>query len=409
MKVHSALLLGAFLCQSLFADSLPVFTAHPTNQLCAPGSTVTLAGAAAGADSFQWRHNGIDVPGATNSNLTITNAQTTNAGYYVVIAKNATGWTPSQMVYLNVTSGGGMVPFSNYDNTGELSKVQYQWFGPPSPYRYGFPVTNGIAQLMAGPEIDQLQPVPNAWWDFTWFGPSEAGLFDDGPYPVPTVNPSQTVYYQVWVTYPEAPGHVQVSTMLKLVAGGGAQPTPFIGSLKFPYYAEWPTPVFDTSFTAWMQNRVLGEITSLKMRFDFGFGYTPQWRKDGKPISGATNVSGGLISFTSELVITNTHPEDAGIYDLTVGGPDSWAISPKISVSVQTQSGAGVFQSPRQSGNQFQADFIGAAGRNYMVECSTNLVNWINLLTLTNTTGTLVFSNSIPPDGNLFYRSRLLP
>ena len=178
MKAHQVIIAGVFLCQPLFADTVPAFTAHPQTQQQPVGANVTLSCTATGADTFQWRHNGDDLLGETNSTLSITSAQTTNSGYYVVIAKNATGWTPSKMAYLNVTGGGGIVPFSNYDNTGGLSRVQYQWFGPPSPYRYGFPVTNGIAQLMAGPEIDQLQSVPGALWDFTWYGPSEAGLFD---------------------------------------------------------------------------------------------------------------------------------------------------------------------------------------------------------------------------------------
>ena len=88
-----------------------MFTGHPTNQLRAPGTAATLTCAATGANSFQWRHNGLDIPGATNSALSIANAQPTNTGYYVAIAKNTTGWSPSQMAYLNVTSGGGIVPF----------------------------------------------------------------------------------------------------------------------------------------------------------------------------------------------------------------------------------------------------------------------------------------------------------
>jgi len=397
----------AVLAVSAFADGLPVITTHPTNRLVAPGGTVIFSVGATGAASFQWRHNGADISGATNATLTCTNLQTTNSGYYLAIAKNATGWTPSQMAYLNVTSGGGVVPFSNATNTGSYPLVKYVYGAGP----FGVLVTDGIAQLMAGPELDQLQPVPDAWWDFSWYGPAYAGQFDDVDYAVSTVAPAQKVFYQVRINYPQAPTITQYSSVLSLVAGGGAQPTPSIGALEFPYWPEWPT-TFDNAYTPWAQLRVAGESTSLKIRL-YDFNPAIQWRKDGKAIAGATNfvVNFGWGAQTPALVITNMQPEAAGVYDLVVqsGYFGSWGISPRISVSVQAQGGAGIFQSPRQSGNQFFADFVGAAGRNYAVECSTNLANWTDLLTLTNTTGALVFSNNIPPEGNLFYRSRLLP
>ncbi len=421
MKVHPAVLAWAFLCQSLIADGLPVFTVQPTNQLRAPGTTVTFTCSATGADSLQWRQNGVDIAGATNATLTISNAQTSHRGYYVAIARNTAGWVPSQMAYLNVTSGGGIVPFSNVANGGYAPRVKY-------PYEVGgiqswdTLVTNGVAQLMAGPELDLLQTVQDAWWDFTWNDPWDRGLFDDANYAVQSVAPTQTVYYQIRVTYPQTPGFVQYSTTLKLIAGGGAQPAPSSDGLQFYTWPEWPSPMFFNNFnppaatpynsnSPWMELRVASETTALKVRFSDWAG-TIQWRKDGSPIAGATNFTaqpGPWGYYAPQLVITNTRPEDAGVYDLVINDGFSQGISPRISVSVQTQNGVGIFQSPRQSGSQFLADFIGAAGRNYMVECSTNLVNWTNLLTLTNTTGTLVFSNSIPPDGNLFYRSRLLP
>lgn len=369
-----------------------------------------LACAATGADHFQWRQNGVNLPGATNASLIITNAQTTNTGYYVAIAKNATGWTPSQMAYVNVTGGGGVVPFSNATNDGWVTYIY------PAASVPGVLSTNGIAQLFAGPQLDQLQPVQDVWWDFAWFGASSAGVFDDVDYAVPTVAPGQTVFYQVQVTYPQAPGVVQYSSTLKLVAGGSGQSTPSTGELQFPWWLEWPYPSDFTGIgTPFKQVRVPGETAILTVRF-LDYNSPPvQWRKDGETIVGATNLyptsSGTYTYHYAALTLTNIQTGDAGVYDFTVNGRifGNWGISPKISIGVQTQNGAGIFQSPRQSENQFLSDFVGAAGRNYMAEYSTNLVNWADLFTLTNTTGTLVFSNNISAEGNLFYRSRLLP
>lgn len=62
------------------------------------------------------------------------------------------------------------------------------------------------------------------------------------------------------------------------------------------------------------------------------------------------------------------------------------------------------------SSGEFQATFIGAPGQIFTVERSTNLVQWVELSRLTNTTGTLDFSFPIPPgDDGQFFRTRLIP
>jgi len=108
------------------------------------------------------------------------------------------------------------------------------------------------------------------------------------------------------------------------------------------------------------------------------------------------------------LALTNIQPSDAGVYDFVLYG-NNWMIAPKISLSIQTTNGQGVFQKPRFAGTNFVCDLAGAAGRDYEVQWSTNLMNWNNLTTLTNITGTVTFTNSIPPSGQQFYRTVLLP
>ncbi|HTD68537.1 MAG TPA: immunoglobulin domain-containing protein, partial [Candidatus Limnocylindria bacterium] len=75
----------------------PVSTApnifiQPQSQSVVPGGTVTFSVGASGFPlSFYWRRNGTFIPGATNQNLTITNAQIANEGSYSVIVSNALG------------------------------------------------------------------------------------------------------------------------------------------------------------------------------------------------------------------------------------------------------------------------------------------------------------------------------
>ncbi|MGH7993470.1 MAG: hypothetical protein ACREDQ_08135, partial [Limisphaerales bacterium] len=215
------------------ADSLPVISTQPYN-LSGSGSFSVVSTNATG---YQWRWNGTDIAGATNATLSRSNTDPT--GYYMVVVKNATSWVPSQLAYLSRGSG-GVVPFSNYGNTGYLAQAVYEG---SSGYPY-IPITNGIAQVVAGPELDQMQPIGDTW-DFSWYGddPSWAGYFDWGDEVMPTVSPGQTVYYRVDLTYPNPAGvgtDTQPSTTLKLIAGGGSYPTPSAANLKFPVWIEWP-------------------------------------------------------------------------------------------------------------------------------------------------------------------------
>jgi len=412
--MKSGLIIGLCLfSQMVFADGLPVITVPPASQTVSPGNTATLTVTATGATSFQWRFNGADISGATTSTLQIPNAQTTNSGYYMAVAENATGWVPSQMAWLSVVSGsGGVVPFSNKAN----NYFQGQVCDP-----MGNPVTNGSAQVVAGPALDQMQPVgqslavANGYYGFSFTTQT-----------VPTVAPGQNVYYSVVVTYTNSGyGYTQPSTVLNLIAGGGSFPTPSAYGLKFPAWwaGEGLEPVIVTYFpnTPTNQVRIPGETFSLTNSYfaytDYGTP-TAQWRKNGSPIACATNFpnispgyDGGHIVagiFQSVLTITNVQPADAGIYDLVVIGND-WIVGPKTVLSIQITNGFGVFLSPRFGGANFVCDLLGAAGRNYAIQWSTNLTDWHNFTTQYNSTGTITFSNTPALGSAQFYRAWLQP
>ncbi|NOS71275.1 MAG: hypothetical protein HOP33_15250 [Verrucomicrobia bacterium] len=53
--------------------------------------------------SYQWRFNGVDIPNATNTTLTMTNLQYNQAGYYNVEVNNSFGTTNSAKFFLNVS------------------------------------------------------------------------------------------------------------------------------------------------------------------------------------------------------------------------------------------------------------------------------------------------------------------
>ncbi len=91
----------------------PGITAQPANLSVPPGVNATFTVSATGATSYQWAYNGANIPGATTSSYTVSNAQPSNAGSFSVITSNSLAGTPSSIVYLTVLSnapGAGLAP-----------------------------------------------------------------------------------------------------------------------------------------------------------------------------------------------------------------------------------------------------------------------------------------------------------
>jgi hypothetical protein len=67
----------------------------PQDQAVVTGSNATFSVTASGATpiSYFWQSNGTNIPGATNSTFTVTNAQLAQAGYYTVLLSNAVSTT----------------------------------------------------------------------------------------------------------------------------------------------------------------------------------------------------------------------------------------------------------------------------------------------------------------------------
>ena len=274
-------------------------------------------------------------------------------------------------------------------------------------------ITGGVATVAVGPQLDQMKTVP------FYSATVSNGYFDGIAASAPSVMPGQTVYYRVDITYPfQGQTITEPSTTLKLTATKYPA-LPDASNLKFPIWIEWPddpTP-FGTNNTSTNQIRVPGETVTLTNDFygggDYGFP-TGQWRKDGVLLSNGTNFfqvppifAPGYGAFRAILTISNVQPSDAGVYDVQVLG-NNWIIGPKTSLSVQTANGNGAFINPRASGSNFMADLQGIIGRNYLIQTSSNLLDWNTLQTVSNASGVITISNA-PADGTRFYRSQLLP
>ncbi len=82
----------------------PVFTTQPASQAVTVGSDAVFSAGATGTAplTWQWRKNGVDLPGETSSQLVVANAQAANAGDYTVVVSNAAAVVASQTATLAV-------------------------------------------------------------------------------------------------------------------------------------------------------------------------------------------------------------------------------------------------------------------------------------------------------------------
>lgn len=127
---------------TLTVNAAVTITQQPQSpQTAAVGGSATFSVTAAGSPplSYQWRFNGVEIPGATQPALTLSNVKVTDAGIYQVLVKNPAGSLSSAPAVLNVnapitivaqpvgqtTSAGNNVTF-NVAAVG-TPPLDYQW------------------------------------------------------------------------------------------------------------------------------------------------------------------------------------------------------------------------------------------------------------------------------------------
>jgi len=115
----------------------------------------------------------------------------------------------------------------------------------------------------------------------------------------------------------------------------------------------------------------------------------------------------------SVTILNDSKPEPPETIHLVLS--DFFNVSPgptiEADIVINDDDGPPLLVSPTVTASrQFQVTFQGKAGQAFSVEASTNLPVWFPLVTLTNTTGTLLFTDPTPATGpRRFYRSLLVP
>jgi len=130
----------------------PVITNQPQTQTVSQGNPVTFSVTATGSNplSYQWRKNGVNISGATNSTYTIAAVVPGDAGTYSVVVSNPAGSATSNNASLFVTApnqvptatisspaagatyaAGNVISYSGSGSDpedGSLPATGYQWF-----------------------------------------------------------------------------------------------------------------------------------------------------------------------------------------------------------------------------------------------------------------------------------------
>ena len=100
----------------------PSFTNHPDSESVVPGTSATfIADATSGLPfTYQWRKDGVAIPGATATTLTVSNVQVSNLGIYTLVATNSVGSTTSDPATLsfNTSNAGRLTNLSIRTNAG---------------------------------------------------------------------------------------------------------------------------------------------------------------------------------------------------------------------------------------------------------------------------------------------------
>lgn len=129
-----------------------LIVSNPTNQVRYMWGDTTLSVVVRGRDPllYQWKFNGINIPGQTNSLLQLTNLQFAQIGNYTVAISNSVGFAVSQTANLSLSQvavwGGQTIP-QGWTNivaiaAGEQGSLVLRANGTMSAV--GFSVTNGL-------------------------------------------------------------------------------------------------------------------------------------------------------------------------------------------------------------------------------------------------------------------------
>jgi hypothetical protein len=121
-------------------DNFLQLSAPPAGGVAAAGQNLIFSVTAGGINAlnFQWQKNGVNLAGATNATLTISNAATGDSGNYSVVITSASGSTTNIASLVNVFAAPGILvnpqgqtvmlgATASFSVTASGTALNYQW------------------------------------------------------------------------------------------------------------------------------------------------------------------------------------------------------------------------------------------------------------------------------------------
>lgn len=327
-------------------------TQQPQNVIVVPGSngTFTVAATGQGTVRYQWQSNGVDIADATNSSLAITNCQLHMEADYRALVTDDLVTVPSASARLIV-------------------RVAPAFVIPPAGQTNAVGGTGFFTARLSG-----SVPMTLIWRRAAVAVLTNVSYSTNVSLTMPNLQFSDSNYYRLVVTNYGSPTSINALFT----------------------NAVWPV----TAITAQPTNRTVVEgsstifnvaASSLQLRY--------QWFLNGGPVADATNAS---------LTLSNILPAQAGGYSVIVTNIVGGATSQVATLTVLMRP---VLSEPEYlPGGTMRFKLLGNSNQTYLIEASTNLVDWPALTNLLATNALTPFIDGTSPGmTNRFYRARLVP
>jgi hypothetical protein len=311
----------------LFVLPPPVIVTQPTNQTVAVGQMAAFMVFAAPPVpggcvplSYQWQFNGTNLDGATNAVLTLSNVQLIDSGNYTVVVTDLYGSVASSNAVLTVIEQPPLILVQPTNQTVFVNDT----------LSFSVTVTGSLPLSYQ--------------WNFN-------GTDIDG-----ATNATLTL---VGVQTNQAGTYlVQVTNTFGSIASSNAVLTVLVP----PSIITQPTGC----------TNVVGATANFNVVADGTAPLNYQWSFNGTNLGGATNVT---------LMLTNVTADQAGVYSVTITNMAGSVTSSNAVLSVYATTAATLNGCSFACDNGFLFQVAGIPGFNYAVQVSTNLIDWVSLIT----------------------------
>lgn len=400
----------------LLGAPVPKITAQPNNQVVGFGGTANFSVQATGSSlSYQWYFNGAAIPGATLSSLQVTNVQAAKVGLYTARINSGSRTIYSHAASLQIGVTDGVV------NANAIARDKFQAavnavliatpskaFRQSSGYSKqdagasrGYTTTQVFSTYNSGTQSGEPNHCDNPGGASSW---TSVQAIDTGVMTIDTDGSSFSTILGVYT------GNGYDFSSLTPVAcdvgsgkGGTNSLVTFAATTNTIYYVAvdglygaYGTVVLNSMLQVpprinsqpVSRTAAPGATVTLNTSVSGYTGPYCQWFLNGVRIPGATS---------NVMTITNLQSATAGTYQMIATNSLGTAVTVPAclllnsalrldSCSVGTSGGGA-------SGDCFQMRLVGVAGSNYVLQASTDMVNWTPIATNAPATGLWNFTD----------------